>query len=212
MVDWEGCGYREIPQHNIEVPAVPVFPADQVTWFSPEPVKELFRHTILDTRKTGNNSHVMFNIAKARLSMLRAVEDAKAFFVPRTLPNGLIRMPWGHGTFMSETIGLAGLINEFLLQSVGDKIRVFPCWPKDQDACFESLRAQGGFLVSAEQKDGSVVKLEIVSTVGGKLQLFSPWKTITGNGKKLTPDRQGLVTVETKAGERLVCYGIEGSI
>jgi hypothetical protein len=174
VVDWKGCRYRQIPQHNIEVPSTPVFPGDQVTWFSPESEKELFRHTINDTRRTGNNSHVMINVAKARLSMPGALPDAKSFFVPRTLPNGFIRMPWAHGTFMQEMIGVVGLVNEFLLQSVGDIIRVFPAWPKDKDAKFADLRAQGGFRVSAEQKNGEIVKLEIVSTVGGKLRLLDP--------------------------------------
>ena len=201
VVDWQGCGYRAIPQHNIEVPASPVFPADQVTWFSPESEKELFRRTIRDTVHTGDNSHVMFNIAKARLSMPEAVADAKAFFLPRTLPNGFIRMPWAHGTFMQEMIGVAGLVNELLLQSVGNKIRVFPCWPKDKDAKFSNLRAQGGFLVSAEQKGGKVVRLEVTSTVGGKLQLVSPWETITVNGKVLRQNGQGLVALDTRKGE-----------
>jgi alpha-L-fucosidase 2 len=62
-----------------------------------------------------------------------------------------------------------------LLQSVGDIIRVFPAWPKAHDAKFENLRAQGGFLVSAEQRGGKTVKLQIVSTVGGKLRLLDPW-------------------------------------
>ena len=77
IVDWKGCKYKQVAQHNIEVPASPVFPCDQVTWFSPESEKELFRRTIKVTQRTGANSHVMFNIAKARLSMAEAVSDAK---------------------------------------------------------------------------------------------------------------------------------------
>jgi hypothetical protein len=76
---------------------------------------------------------------------------------------------------MPESIGVAAVVTEFLMQSVGDVIRVFPCWPNEQDAIFTNLRAQGGFLVSAEQKAGKVTKLEITSTVGGTLRLLSPW-------------------------------------
>ena len=68
VVDWTGCKFNEIPMHNITVPAVPVFPADQVTWFSPEPEKELFRNTIRQTIHRGFNATVMFSVAKARLS------------------------------------------------------------------------------------------------------------------------------------------------
>ncbi len=206
VVDWQGCKYRQIGQHNIEVPASPVFPGDQVTWFSAESDKELFRRTIRDTRHTGANSHIIFNIAKARLSMPEAVDDAKAFFIPRTLPNGFIRMPWAHGTFMQEMIGVVGLVDELLMQSVGDIIRVFPCWPDDVDARFSRLRAQGGFLVTAEQKDGEVVRLEVTSTVGGTLRLLSPWEGITAGGKVITPDERGIVTIETEAGE-VITFG-----
>ncbi len=71
--------------------------------------------------------------------------------------------------------GIAAGISEFLWQSVTGIIRVFPCWPKDQDPAFTRLRAQGGFLVSAEQKGGKVVCLEILSTVGGPLRMVDPW-------------------------------------
>ncbi|MCX6879051.1 MAG: hypothetical protein NTW21_35370, partial [Verrucomicrobia bacterium] len=176
VVDWAGCKYQEVGEHNITVPASPVFPAEQVTWFSPEPVKELFRRTIRDTNLGAVNSHVMFNIAKARLSMPEAVPVTKAWFKNRELPNGLlVWVGCAHGTFMTESIGVAAIVTEFLMQSVGDTIRVFPCWPQEQDAKFSNLRAQGGFLVSAEQTDGKVTKLKITSTVGGTLRLLNPW-------------------------------------
>jgi hypothetical protein len=37
---------------------------------------------------------------------------------------------------MPESIGVAAVVTEFLMQSVGDVIRVFPCWPNEQDAIF----------------------------------------------------------------------------
>ena len=204
VVDWLGCRYRQVPRHNIEVPASPVFPGDQVTWFSPESQKELFKRTIRDTRLTGDNSHVMFNIARSRLSMPEGFTKAKKWFGGRELPNGFIAFPWAHGTFMQEMIGLTGLVNEFLLQSVGRKIRVFPCWPKDKDAKFARLRAEGGFTVSAEKKDGKVTKLQVVSSAGGKLQLLSPWKTITANGRILAQYKNGIVSMKTRKGEKVV--------
>ena len=204
VVDWAGCRYRQVPRHNIEVPASPVFPGDQVTWFSPESQKELFRRTIGDTRRTGDNSHIMFNIARARLSMPEGFTEARKWFLPRERPNGFIAFPWAHGTFMQEMIGLTGLVNEYLLQSVSRKIRVFPCWPADKDAKFAGLRAEGGFIVSAEWKGRKVVKLEVVSPNGGRLQLLSPWKKITANGKVPAPDKSGIVTLETRKGEKVV--------
>jgi hypothetical protein len=202
VVDWEGCKYNEVPVHNITVPAAPVFPCDQVTWFSPEAEKDLFRRTIAVTKHNFNNSNVIFNIAKARLSVPEAVTDAKKWFISRELPNGLFEWQGHqHGTYMAEMIGIAGLINEFLLQSVGDKIRLYPCWPVDQDARFTGLRAQGGFVVSAGFKAGRVTSATIESTAGRELSLLSPWKTIYVNGKKATPNADGLLTLQTKKGD-----------
>ena len=189
VVDWTGCKFREIKQHNITVPDIPVFPGEQVTWFSPEPEKELFKNTIRQTRHNGNNSTVMLSVAKARLSMLDAITDARDHYKPAVQPNGLFYWQ-AHGYYLTESVGIAAMISEFLLQSVGNTIRVFPCWPKEVDASFTRLRAQGGFLVSAEQKGGKIGKLEVTSTVGGKLRLLDP--------------RSGsLVERETKPGEHL---------
>ena len=153
---------------------MPVFPADQVTWFAPEAEKELFRNTIRQTRHRGCNATVMFSVAKARFSMLEALDDARHYYKPEVQPNGMFHWPM-HGFYLSESVGIAAMISEFLVQSVDNMIRVFPCWPKDKDASFTNLRTQGGFLVTAEQKAGKIVKLEITSTVGGKLRLLNPW-------------------------------------
>lgn len=174
VVDWTGCKFREIGEHNIVVPAIPVFPGEQVTWFSPEPEKELFRNTLGQTRHRGCNSTILLSVGKARLSMPEAVSELRDYYKPLVQPNGMFYLPL-HGFYLSECVGVAAGISEFLLQSVGNTIRVFPCWPKDKDAAFTNLRAQGGFLVTAEQKAGKVVKLEIASTVGGKLRVLNPW-------------------------------------
>jgi hypothetical protein len=202
VVDWEGCKYNEVQVHNITVPVAPVFPCDQVTWFSPEAEKDLFRRTMAITKHNFNNSNVIFNIAKARFSMPEAITDAKKWFLTRELPNGLFEWQGHqHGTYMGEMVGIAGLINEFLLQSVGNKIRLFPCWPANEDARFSELRAQGGFVVSAEFKDGRVTSATITSDAGKELSLLSPWKTIYVNGKKGEIGSAGLLTMQTKKGE-----------
>jgi len=205
VVDWKGCGYKTVRVHNITVPASPVFPADQITWFSPEAEKELFRHTIRDTQFNGNNSHVMFNLAKARLSMMDGFTEAREWFVSRELPNGFFEWKGhAHGTYMGEMIGIAGLINEFLLQSVDNKIRLFPCWPADKDAAFTRLRALGGFLVSAEFKHGRVVSATIESLAGKELQLLSPWPTVYVNGSERPVGPDGMLTLDTRPGEKLL--------
>lgn len=174
VVDWTGCRFGEVGEHNITVPAVPVFPAEQVTWFSPQSEKDLFLNTMRQIRHRGANSTVMLSVAKARLSMPEALAELRDFYRPNVLPNGMFYWPL-HGFYLGESVGVSAAISEFLLQSVDDTIRVFPCWPKDKDARFKNLRAQGGFLVSAEQKAGTVTLLEITPTVDGRLRLVDPW-------------------------------------
>ncbi len=202
VVDWLGCKFRQVGVHNITVPCVPVFPADQVTWFSSDAEKKLFNDTIAITQFNGNNSQIMFNVAKARMSNLDGYTDSRKWFTSRELPNGFFQWQGHyHGTFMSEMIGISGLVNEFILQSVDNKIRLFPCWPTDKDAAFKKLRAQGGFLVSASFKGGKVEQAQVESLYGRELQLLSPWETIYANGKALTADKNGLVTLKPKKGE-----------
>jgi len=174
VVDWTGCKFREIKEHNIIVPVVPVFPAEQVSWFSPESEKNLFRYTIQQTRHRGCNSTVMMSVAKARFSIPGALDELRNYYKPEVQPNGMFHWP-KHGYYLVESAGIEAAISEFLLQGVDNTIRVFPCWPKEKDASFTNLRAQGGFLVTAEQKAGKVVKLEITTTVAGKLRVLNPW-------------------------------------
>jgi hypothetical protein len=99
-------------------------------------------------------------------------------------------------------------VGELLLQSVGDVLRIFPGWPKDRAASFENLRAQGGFLISARLAGGKVQPVTVTSTVGGKLRLVSPWPAVAvrhddGAAQPLTPDADGIVAIETTAGQRL---------
>jgi hypothetical protein len=147
----------------------------------------------------------MFNIARARLSMPEGFTEGKRWFASRELPNGLF--VWeghAHGTFMGEMIGIAGMINEYLLQSVDNKIRLFPCWPADQDAAFTRMRAQGGFIVSASFKGGRVESATIESVARKQLVLLSPWKTMQVNGRKAEINKDGLVEIETNPGDVLV--------
>ncbi len=200
--------------YNIAVPAVPVFPADVVTWFSPAAEKKLFARTIQKLRWNGNNSMVILGVARARLSMPGTADWLRAEIKARLRPNKTItlnRLGAGFNNFghYTEQFAATMAVSELLLQSVGDIIRVFPAWPKDKPARFENLRAQGGFLVSAEQADGKIPRVKVTSTVGGKLRLLSPWPKITvrrggGKGQVLKADKRGIVTLDTRPGEKLI--------
>ena len=141
---------------------------------SPAPQKQLFLNTLRQTRHRGCNS-TSCSASPRRMSMPEAIGYFSADYYARLeTPNGLFEWPM-HGSCLTESVGIAAAISEFLLQSVDNTIRVFPCWPKEKDAAFTRLRAQGGILVSAEEKEGKIIRVEIVSTVGGPLRLLNPW-------------------------------------
>jgi hypothetical protein len=201
--------------YNIAVPATPVFPCDVVTWRSPADERALFARTIETLEWNGTNSTFMLGVSRARLGMPGAFDWLRDRMLVRARANGTLALNlpghrvngFGHYT---EQFSAAMAICEWLAQSVGDVVRVFPAWPADRDARFAHLRTQGGFLVTASHADGRVGELAIESTVGGRLRLVSPWaagvsvKRDGGPAQRLTADAEGIVEIETKAGERMV--------
>jgi hypothetical protein len=77
-----------------------------------------------------------------------------------------------------ECAGATQAINDMLCASYGGYIHLFERWPLDEDAAFTTLRAKGGFLVSASLRGGVVTdNVSIVSEAGEQVALFSPWGT-----------------------------------
>ena len=76
-----------------------------------------------------------------------------------------------------ECAGAAQAINDMLCSSYGGYIHLFERWPLDEDAAFTTLRAKGGFLVSASLRSGTIQNVTIVSEAGLEVTLFSPWGT-----------------------------------
>jgi hypothetical protein len=100
-------------------------------------------------------------------------------------------------------------INEMLLQSHEGAIRVSPAVPPSWHVRFE-LAAQGGFLVSAEHRDGKVLFVAITSHVGGPCRLVHPWPagrtaSVVSQGAQVPPRRTGeILEWDTRAGDRYI--------
>jgi hypothetical protein len=196
--------------YNVAVPVLPVFPVGEVTWWSPEDEKKLFADTIETLSWTGYNSTMIMAGARARLSMPGTHEWITNVFQQRQMPSGFFVMlggGYGHdarGNY-SEQVAAAGIVGEMLMQSVGGIVRLFPAWPSDKDAHFQRLLAEGGFEISASQVGGQVTQLQIDSTAGGQLRLFSPWPLITvhrdGVSETLKLDDRGIVELTTQPGD-----------
>lgn len=71
------------------------------------------------------------------------------------------------GPCIETPLSAAASLNDMLLSSWGDRIRVFPGAPKAwQDMVFHNLRAQGAFLVSAARKEGKTQWVRVKSLAG----------------------------------------------
>ncbi len=97
------------------------------------------------------------------------------------LPNLLHGMPGG---CLEYCVVNALALNEMALQSHQGIVRIFPDWDVRLDCEYESLRADGAFLVSSAMESGAVVYARIFSESGGKLRVAYPEKdfTVTING------------------------------
>ena len=102
----------------------------------------------------------------------RAYSYLKTFMTDFLRPN---TMYMEAGPVMETPLSAVASINEMLLQSWGDTIRVFPAIPDDwQDVVFHDLRTEGAFLVSAEMKNGELQWVNITSEAGGTFHMKLP--------------------------------------
>ena len=104
--------------------------------------------------------------------------------------------------------GIPGMINEMMLQSHDDVMRVFPVFPATQKASFYRLRTFGAFLVSSAIDNGTIAQVAIESERGRPCVLLNPWpgKTVAihRNGKLAQHLSGTQLKLATAAGEHLL--------
>ncbi len=206
-------------EYNIPIPSTVIFPGEHLSFFSSKKQKQIFQRTIAGMRSNGNNDTVINSIARARLSMPDAFEHLKREAQARQRPNGTLTLnriegahrfnEFGHYT---EMFGAAAGVSELLMQSVDGIIRFFPAWPHEKDAAFNTLRAKGGFLVSAQLVSGEVSDATIYSEVGGDCQWLPPWpqcSLVDEEGKKvrLIKNVNGVIQARLKANQTYYLLG-----
>lgn len=113
----------------------------------------------------------------------------------------------------SETYGgLSRMLLDMLIQSWGGKIRIFPgVSPEWQEAVFHQLRAEGGFLVSANRKNGSTEWIQIESLAGESCVLQHGFATefhISG-GARMKKIDDSTCLLYLKKGEKVLLYAGE---
>jgi hypothetical protein len=129
------------------------------------------------------------------------VAKFKAAILYQWRPSNLTVFQDGGGI---ETSGSVEALDSMLLQHEDGILRVFPDWPSSMDASFARLRAKGAFLVSSEQRGGTVTSIEVVSEQGGLLTIQSPWRTsgfrMNNAHAVMQPNSRGEIALNTKRG------------
>jgi len=185
--------YGESPEtiYNLPNSIMTVFPGEEHGLDSSTDIYNIAVNSFLNHRNEGGNDLVMYNMVGARLGKLD-LERFKRQIEYCLLPNGSCtdRVLLSGGRyrdttdfdFMSkmgiwfENFSLPAVIDECLMQSYTGVVRLFPNWPTDKQAEFHTLRAVGGFLVSAKQQHGQVRWVEVISETGELLRLMNPWR------------------------------------
>lgn len=125
------------------------------------------------------------------------------------LPNTFYMESKGRNPVIETPLSAASATIELVLQSWGGKIRVFPATPDDfQDAIFDELRAEGGFLVSASRKAGQTEWVTIKSLAGNKCVLKeNGWNNViqTNEGRSISIKKvdEGEFEIDLKEGETI---------
>lgn len=118
-------------------------------------------------------------------------------------PNGIVVNPMH---MLENSSIVPNTVDEMLMQSHEGIIRLFPVWPKQRDARFETLRAYGAFLVSAALSDGKVKDVRILSEQGKPCVVQNPWPgcqiELICEGKTTRPMTGDQLKFDTAPGDR----------
>jgi len=114
------------------------------------------------------------------------------------------------GGGIEDCSGVTSGINEMMMQSHEDIIRIFPVWDRATDAAFTNLRAYGAFTVSSSITGGQVDFVQIESEKGRQLTIDIPWSTanLTVNGQNTRVINDKRATIDTNPGD--VLYLVKG--
>ncbi len=185
-----GYPYKESHRHFSHL--VGWHPLGVIDWSKGEKDQEIIRATLNDLEKTGSDWWCGYSFSwlgnlYARAFMgEKAAETLRIFSENFCLPNSFHangdQSGKGYSKFTYRPFTLEGNfafaagVQEMLIQGHTGVIQIFPAIPESwKDVAFKTLRAEGAFLVSSQQKRGKVERVEIVSEKGGTCKLKNPF-------------------------------------
>ena len=186
----EGFPYNESHRHISH--SMAIHPLGLINWEDGEDARRIIKATLDRTESFGPDYWTGFSYSWFGNMMAwahdgegarRYLKDfAECFCLPNTFHANGDQTRTGKSRYLYRPFTLEGNmafasgIQQMLLQSHTDTIRVFPAIPVDwKDVSFENLRTRGAFLVSAEMKDGDVKSVKVISEKGSDLLMISPF-------------------------------------
>jgi alpha-L-fucosidase 2 len=143
------------------------------------------------------------------LEHLRAHNNNKKFVMPNTM--------YIEGSPVIEcSLFAAKALQDMLLQSWGDRIRIFPAMPSAwKEAAFNDLRAEGAFLVSAARYNGSTRWVKIKSIAGAPCRIrpgFAGAFSSSVPSVNIRETEPGIFTISLLKGQEVILFQEPGDI
>ena len=200
------------------------YPLGTTDWSKGSKDQEIIQSTINTLEKVGTDRWCGYSFSWMGSLYARAFMGDKAAEILRTfsenfcLPNSFHVNGEQHNKGYSKfkyrpftlegNFAFAAAIQEMLIQSQIGVIRVFPAVPESwKDISFTSLRTQGAFLVSAQKKDGKVVKVEIVAEKGGICRFKIPFGE---NAHSMKFSWKAAAAAREEGGQLIVDFPVNG--
>ena len=185
-----GYPYKESHRHFSHL--VGWHPLGVIDWSKGEKDQSIIRETLKNLEKNGSDWWCGYsfswqgNLYARALMGEKAAETLQIFANNFCLPNSFHangdQSGKGYSKFTYRPFTLEGNfafaagVQEMLIQSHTGVIRIFPAIPENwKDVAFKTLRTEGAFLVSAQQKGGKMEEVKIVSEKGGTCKLKNPF-------------------------------------
>ncbi|WP_200976537.1 glycoside hydrolase family 95-like protein [Echinicola sp. 20G] len=194
-----------------------IHPLSMINWSDGEEAQEIIKTTVDNLHTTGSAAWVGYsfswlaNVQARMLDGAGAAETLRIFATSFCLPNSFHvngdQSGKGYSNFKYRPFTLEGNfafaagLQEMLLQSHEDFIRLFPAVPTDWNkVSFDSFLAQGAFEISAEKVGKKEVKAEVLAQKGGTLKIINPFdEDCQVNGQALVKGE--VFTLEMKPNE-----------
>lgn len=188
-----------------------IYPLFLVNWEN-ENEREIIKKSLdnwqgFDTGMAGYS----FTIGSSIASLMRDGNLAREYFKGYEKQMFTNTM-YAEGSQNTETpLAAAQSINDMLIQSWGDKIRVFPAipdaWP---DVVIHDMRTEGAFLVSAKRENGATTFVRIKSLKGAPCKVAPGFegdlKIIGKRDFEIKESKKGIYTIDLIEGEEIVLY------